>query len=157
MESLTIIGVGNRLRGDDAVGPMLIDELSARPDSHLELIDGGSDPLGVLEYLEDRQNVIIVDACQMGREPGDLVCFTPSEASMILVDEPLSLHGLGLAEALRMADSLHMLPEDLKIIGIEPYSIQFNGGLSEPVQKALKDAIKKVHDELHRVTELIES
>ncbi len=157
MNQLTVIGIGNRLRGDDAVGPLLIDKLSSQTNPGLELIDAGSDALGLLEYLEGHDKMIIVDACKMGKQPGELVCFDPTQASMILVDEPLSLHGLGLAEALRMAESLHMLPEDLKIIGIEPYSIQFNGELSAPVQQALKSAIDKVHEEFHRVTELIEA
>jgi len=150
--ALTVIGVGNRLRGDDAVGPLLIDALSASQADALELIDAGSDALGILEYFENRQEVIVVDACSMGRDPGCLVSFSPSQADLVLEEDPLSLHGLGLAEALRMAESLKMLPEHLKIIGIEPDSIQFNGTLSQPVQRALKIAIKTVQDEFHRVT-----
>ncbi len=152
MAALTVIGVGNRLRGDDAVGPLLIDALSMLPDSELELVDAGSDALGILEYFEDRRQVIIVDACSMGREPGGLVSFTPSQAELVLDQDPMSLHGLGLAEALRMGESLHMLPKDLKIIGIEPDSIQFNATLSQPVQRALTIAVKIVRDELERVT-----
>lgn len=156
MTALTVIGIGNRLRGDDAVGPLLIDELSMLADSQLELIDAGSDALGILEYLEGRRDVIIIDACRMGRKPGTLITFDTSQVDLILDGDPLSLHGLGLAESLRMAESLHMLPEDLKIIGIEPDSTQFNGKLSPPVQRALKTAIEKINDELHRVKELIE-
>ncbi len=154
---MTVIGVGNRLRSDDAVGPMLIDALSMLPNHDLELVDAGSDAIGILEYLENRQKVIIVDACSMGRKPGSLVCFAASEAHLILDQDPMSLHGLGLAEALQMGESLQMFPEDLKIIGIEPDSIQFNGKLSQPVQRALKMAVEKVHNELHLITEAVEN
>ena len=157
MAALTVIGIGNRLRGDDAVGPLLIDELSTLPDSQLELIDAGSDALGILEYLEGRQEVIIIDACRMGRKPGTLVTFDPTQADLILDGDPISLHGLGLAETLRMAESLRMFSGDLKIIGIEPDSTQFNGKLSQPVQRAMKTAIEKIHNELHQVRELIET
>jgi len=47
---------------------------------------------------------------------------------------------------------LHMLPTDLKIIGIEPDSIQFNGKLSSSVQEAMSLAIEKIHDELLQLT-----
>ena len=157
MAALTVIGVGSRLRGDDAIGPLLIDALSVLPDSQLELVDAGSDALSILEYLEGRDRVIIVDACCMGRDAGDLVEFAPSQIEMILHDDPLSLHGLGLAESLKMAASLYMLPPELKIIGIEPESIQFNGSLSVPVQKALKLAVEIVHDKLNRVIQLAQA
>lgn len=144
MPALTVIGVGNRLRGDDAVGPLLIDELARQDELDIELIDAGSDTLGVLEYLDGRDSVIIVDACQMGRDPGDVVMFDPEEASLVLDQEQLSLHGLGLAEALRMAESLEMLPQQLKIIGIQPLSIQLNGAISTPVKKGMIYAMDHV-------------
>ncbi len=152
MKVLTVIGVGNRLRGDDAVGPLLIDELSKLSDPRLELIDAGSDALGILEYLAGREQVLLVDACRMGKAPGSLVTFRPLERKLILDTDPLSLHGLGLAETLDMAESLHMLPTDLKIIGIEPDSIQFNGKLSSSVQAAMSLAIEKINDELFQLT-----
>ncbi len=157
MAALTVIGVGSRLRGDDAIGPMLIDSLSMLPDSQIELVDAGSDALGILEYLDGRDQVLIVDACSMGRKPGTLVEFDPSEIKAVLADDSLSLHGLGLAESIQMAESLQMLPKDLKIIGIEPESIQFNGELSAPVQGALKSAIEIIHDKLRRVSELADA
>ncbi|MCF6239417.1 MAG: hydrogenase maturation protease [Candidatus Marinimicrobia bacterium] len=152
MAALTVIGVGNRLRGDDAVGPLLIDALATLPDLDLELVDAGSDVLGILEYFEGRKHVLVVDACCMGKESGTLVSFDPAQAELILDKDPMSLHGLGLAEALGMADSLQMLPGNLKIIGIEPDSIQFNSTLSPPVQRALKLAIEKVQAEVQQLS-----
>lgn len=157
MAALTVIGVGNRLRGDDAIGPLLIDALSMLPESEIELVDAGSDALGLLEYFEGRDQVLIVDACRMGHKPGTLLEFEPSQIDMVIVDDPLSLHGLGLAETIKMAESLQILPDDLKIIGIEPDSIQFNGSLSTPVQRALESAIEIVHDKLKRDLKLAEA
>jgi hydrogenase maturation protease len=157
MARLTVIGVGSRLRGDDAIGPFLIDALSSISNSQLELVDAGSDALGILEYFQGRDHVIIVDACKMGREAGSIVEFDTHEIDFILGDEPLSLHGLGLAESLKMAGTLGMLPNNLKIIGIEPESIQFNGSLTAPVQKALEMAVEIVEDKLNRVSQLAEA
>ena len=145
------------MRGDDAIGPLLIDALSRLSHSQVELIDAGSDALGMLEYFQDREHVIVVDACQMGREAGSIVEFDPTQIDFVLKNDPISLHGLGLAESIKMADSLNMLPQDLKIIGIEPESIQFNGSLSVPVQKALKMAVEMVEDKLNRVIQLAEA
>ena len=157
MTALTVIGVGSRLRGDDAIGPLVIDALSQLTHSQVELVDAGSDSLGILEYFEGREHVILIDACQMGKEAGCIVEFDPTQIDLILKDDPISLHGLGLAESLKMADSLNMLPNDLKIIGIEPESIQFSGSLSAPVQRALKMAVEIVEDKLNRVSQLAEA
>jgi len=148
MSTLTVIGVGNRLRADDAVGPLLIDELSKLNMPDVELIDAGSDALGVLEYLEQREHVIIIDACSMGKGPGTVITFAPHEADMVLDQGQISLHGLGLAEALKMGEALKMLPKRLKIIGIEPLSIQLNGKISPPVLGAMKKAMDHVHREV---------
>lgn len=157
MAVLTVIGVGSRLRGDDAIGPLVIDALSRFSPSQVELVDAGSDSLGILEYFEGREHVIVVDACQMGKEAGYIVEFDPNQIDFVVKDDPISLHGLGLAESLKMAESLHMLPNDLKIIGIEPESTQFNGSLSAPVQRALKIAVEIVEDKLNRVSQLAEA
>lgn len=151
MALLTVIGVGNRLRGDDAVGPLVVDKLAALKHPQLELIDAGSDALGVIEYLADREKVLIVDACHMGKQSGSVVHFDPSDVGMVIDQDPQSLHGLGLSEALQMASSLEMLPDDLKIIGIEPDSIQFNSRLSQPVQMALEKIVEEVQNELQGV------
>jgi len=155
MTQLTVIGVGNRLRGDDALGPLIIDALANQADPRLELIDAGSDALGVLEYLEGREQVMLIDACRMGRIAGELVQFEPAEVNLILTDDPLSLHGLGLAETLQMATSLHLLPPILKIIGIQPETTQFNSQLSAPALQALDQAIQQVYTELRQIAESI--
>ncbi len=157
MASLTVIGVGNRLRGDDAIGPLLIDALSSQPDPRVELVDAGNDALGILEYFEGRDHVMVVDACRMGREAGCVVQIDPLQIDLVIKEDPISLHGLGLAESIKMAESLDMLPENLKIVGIEPESIQFNGSLSVPVQRALKMVIEIVEDKLNRVSQLAET
>ena len=157
MAALTVIGVGSRLRGDDAVGPLLIDALSQFSHFQVELVDAGSDALGILEYFQGREHVIVVDACHMGREAGCIVEFDPTQIDFILKENPISLHGLGLAESIKMAQCLHMLPQDLKIIGIEPESIQFNGSLSVPVHRALRMAVEIVEDKLYQLSQLAEA
>jgi len=157
MAVLTVIGIGSRLRGDDAIGPLLIDALAEQADPSMELVDAGSDALGILEYFQEREHVLIVDACSMGRTPGSVVTIDPSQIHMVLKEDPVSLHGLGLAEAISMGESLQMLPGDLKIIGIEPESFQFNGSLSAPVKRALKMAVRIVQDELDRIKIPIEA
>ncbi len=148
MSAYTVIGVGNRLRADDAIGPLLIDELKKQDLKEVELVDAGMDALGILEFLENRDKVLIIDACRMGRSPGDLVLFMANEAEVMMEPDQISLHGLGLAEALKMAGSLEMLPRALKIIGIEPLSVELNGEISKPVKEAMTLAMDLILKEV---------
>src|SRR5574342_1091615 len=55
-----ILGVGNRLRGDDAVGPLLVEHLQGKVD--IPLIDAGEVPenyLGPIEESGADMNIIV--------------------------------------------------------------------------------------------------
>ena len=63
-----IIGVGSPLAGDDAVGLAVVEALRARSDipPDVDIIDGGTDGLGLVPVLERYARVIVVDAVLMG-------------------------------------------------------------------------------------------
>ena len=75
VKRFVVCGIGNRLRSDDAVGPMVIERLRAKrfPETVL-LVDCGSTPEGfsrkITEFEPD--TVIIVDAVEMDRMAGDI-------------------------------------------------------------------------------------
>lgn len=148
MNPLTVIGIGNRLRGDDAAGPMVIDGLMELNESQVELIDAGSDAIGILEYLEDRPRVWIIDACSMAKTPGELVKFKPSQVNMVVQEDAQNLHGLGLSASLKMAGDLDMLPDELMIFGIQPESVEFNTGVSPAVRETINQVVKEIHAEI---------
>jgi coenzyme F420-reducing hydrogenase delta subunit len=50
-----------------------------------------------------------------------------------------------------MAGSLKLLPEELKIYGIEPDSIQFEEQLSPAMAEALESVVAEVQNELQKV------
>ncbi|MEZ5408299.1 MAG: hydrogenase maturation protease [Acidimicrobiales bacterium] len=69
---LVVIGCGSLLRGDDAVGPVLIRHLwdtGAIPDG-VVLVDGGTAGMDVAFKMRGAQRVILVDAAATGAEPG---------------------------------------------------------------------------------------
>jgi len=66
-----VIGCGNILRGDDAVGPVLIRHLHTQgvPDG-VRLVDGGTSGMDVAFGMRGAARVVIVDAARTGAEPG---------------------------------------------------------------------------------------
>jgi len=99
--------------------------------------------------MEDYQRVIVVDAADMGHPPGRVVRFTPSEAQLKTAEAPLSLHQIGLGEALALADALEVAPAELVIIGVQPHRVEMGAGLSSEVEGAIPQIIRIILDELN--------
>ena len=74
MKPLPVIGLGNTLTGDDGVGCMVAGRLAVDPrlPGDAEVICGGADLLRLIEQVEGRRRVIVVDAVQDGGEPGSV-------------------------------------------------------------------------------------
>ena len=149
MRRTLILGLGNPLLGDEGIGVWVVEELKELDlPAGVELADGGTAGLGLIGLMEGYQRVIIVDAADMGRPPGHVVRFTPSEVQFKTAEAPLSLHQIGLGEALVVAEALEMAPAELIIIGIQPGRIEAGVGLSPEVEGAIPQAIRIVLDEL---------
>ncbi|HUW34371.1 MAG TPA: hydrogenase maturation protease [Planctomycetota bacterium] len=144
MARVHIIGVGNEIAGDDAVGPAVITALRQRDlTGDVELISVGADALGVIEYLQDDCDAIIVDAAHMGQVPGSVLIFPASRAKMTIVSDAFSLHGIGLSYALKIAEQLGLAAR-VTIVGIEPESIEPGHGMTAAVAAAVPAAVEAV-------------
>lgn len=140
-----ILGLGNVLRGDDGVGPRVVEELSRRRlPQGVTARDGGTGGLDLLRVLEGWERVVIVDAADVEREPGEFVRFTPDQVRLAETSDPISLHHAGLAEALRLALALeHPLPP-MVVFGVQPEVIGWERGLSCAVEAALPALVEAV-------------
>ena len=66
--SSLIIGLGNPLRGDDGVGVRVVQALAERAlPAGVEVVDGGTQGLGLVSLLEGQKRVILVDAADVGK------------------------------------------------------------------------------------------
>lgn len=116
---------------------------------HVEIIDGGTPGLETVLLLQGYKRVIIVDAADMGLQPGQWRRFTPDTAELKSSENKLqgTLHAAGLAEALVLAGALDVLPPTLIIYGIQPKSLDWYQDLTEPLKAALPDLINSIVEE----------
>jgi hydrogenase maturation protease len=149
--SILILGLGNPLRGDDGIGPRVIEALNRRElPAGVTALDAGTGGLGLLQVLEGWERAIIVDAADVGREPGQFARFTPDEARFVGSQDATSLHNAGLAEALALAGALGQPLPELVIFGVQPEKIGWGDGLSPAVETALPDLVDAVLDEINK-------
>jgi hydrogenase maturation protease len=144
MEDTLILGVGNPLLGDDAVGVLAVQWLQARDDlpPGVAVIDGGTEGIGLIPVWERYRRVILVDAIPMDQPPGTVRRFTWDAVRPRGAEHPLSLHQSDLTGALVLAEALGSLPAELVIYGVQPQHMEWDQPLSAAVERALPDLVE---------------
>lgn len=146
---IRIIGVGNPLMGDDGIGIAAAELLDALPlPAGVEVIDGGTGGLTLLDLMDGAEKVVLIDAVETGGAPGSMVRFSPSEVAMEGGGPGLSLHEAGLEEVLALGREMDLLPPQIVIYGIEPASVERRLGLSPEVADALDSLVEAILAEL---------
>lgn len=142
-----ILGVGNLLLSDEAVGVRLVEGLEREYcfAPGIELLDGGTAGMELLEAMASRDHIILADAVRSGNPPGTVVTLCDEEIPT-LFGRKISPHQLGLADVL---SALHMTgesPRRLTLIGVEPLSLEPRIGLTPVVAAAMEEARGRILD-----------
>ncbi len=142
---LKVIAVGNDLYGDDGIGNAVLHELAQMPEmSRIELVDGATDALGLIDHFLGADHVIIVDAAHMGEKPGTVKVFSREEVKLQIKMDHLSVHGISLAETFDIAQAVDSLPKKITIIGIEPKNIGISQNLSDVVKNSIPEVVSNI-------------
>ena len=133
-----VIGIGNRLKGDDAAGPELIDRIAGR--SRFHCLDTGVAPENYLEKIVRIRpdTILLVDAMDFGGEAGACRLFAADQVT----GGKLSSHALSL----RMTcDYLQQrISTRIFILGIQPAQVKMN----QPLSAAVRAGVEKLAAEL---------
>lgn len=147
--TITILGIGNILMQDEGVGVHVVNAFQKRysvPDS-VEIVDGGSAGLDLLEYFEGRDKVLIVDAVDFGREPG-YIDTLENEAIPARFGTKMSMHHLGLLEVISVTKLMGALPKELCLIGIQPKTIELGLDMTPEIWDNVDVLIERLVDKL---------
>lgn len=104
-----ILGIGNLLMGDEAVGVRAIEWLQKEEwPAHVTVVDGGTGGFHLMEYLREYSPIIMIDATMDGEPPGTVAVIRPKYAS----DFPrvLTAHDIGLRDLVETSALLGPLP-----------------------------------------------
>ncbi len=144
-----ILGLGNPMWGDDGIGPAVIRALQDEDLSpEVEIWDGGTAGLGLLEAIAERERVLVVDAAEMDQPAGTVVCLGPQDLTRGSGPQPLSPHQLGLAQVLALAGRLNVAPKQVKIWAVQPGYLGWSQNLSPAVQERLPAIIAAIQAEI---------
>jgi len=135
------------IQTDDGIGVHVIDIMKKHPlPGHVELFDGGTLGYDLLQIIEGRKKVIVVDAVKGQQPPGTLYRFSPGDVPH--QNHFDSLHQLGIIEAIRLAGLQDKAPEDTVIIGVEPEIIDWGLTPTDTVKMKIPRIMELVKEEI---------
>ena len=131
-----LLGLGNLMRTDDAVGMLTLHTLAESNllPPEVRVIEGGTLGLDLLESLRGISHLLVLDAVDTGAAPGTLRRFEGQAVDDLPVSK--SVHLLGFSDlmgALRLIDAA---PEEVVLLGVQPASTDWGTVLTPEVEPA---------------------
>ncbi|MBN1973157.1 MAG: hydrogenase 3 maturation endopeptidase HyCI [Sedimentisphaerales bacterium] len=127
-----ILGVGNVLKGDDALGPLVCERLKPEKVS-AEVIDAATVPENYIQTIIKKapQNLLIIDAIDFAAKPGTIKIFEAEKLNSFAI----STHTLSP----RIFINLICQSIKLKVyfLGIQPAQTHLGSPISQRVQKSI--------------------
>lgn len=152
--SVLIMGIGNVLWADEGFGVRCIEHLAqnwALPDD-VKLLDGGTQGLYLLPFLEEASTLIVFDAIDYGLEPGTLKIVEGDDVPRFMGAKKMSLHQTGFQDVIATAQLMGYCPQQLLLIGCQPEELEdYGGGLRDVVSRQIEPA---VHVALTRLAQM---
>lgn len=145
MARVLVLGIGNRFRSDDGVGPVVADRLRALGIPAEERSGEGAD---LIDAWQGHDVVVVVDACQSAAAPGTVMRIDAAAQPLPAGLFRYSSHLFGLAEAVETARALGRLPPRLTVFGIEGVAFGFGDTLSPAVGAAVEEVVRRVAAEV---------
>jgi len=140
-----VIGLGQRFRSDDGVGPFVLDEIRPHLSGHAELRVCASDAADLLDMWDNQPVVYLIDALSSTSGTVGEIIRIDGLTSKIPVELGVSSsHALGLAEAIELGRTLKRLPQRLFIFGIVGAKFDLGNQLSPLVERAAKVVINEL-------------
>jgi len=147
MSGTLVLGIGNRLGGDDAAGTCVVDMLNpalsalsagrhrakALLTTEIIAIDAGTAPESYTSVIRQHRPdlLILVDAADMGLPPGALRTITPEKISIL----SFSTHHMPLSMFIAYVKEFC---GKILLVGVQPERIETGKGISRAVRKSVR-------------------
>lgn len=146
-----IIGCGNLLRGDDAVGPEVVRRLTdCRLPDGVACVDAATAGIDVVLLMRAVPHVIVVDACRSGSATGTIIEVSGAEVERMSRPSGISIHAIRWDHALafarwRLAEAY---PARVTVLLIEGGRFEPGEPLSPAVEAAVEEVCGRIRADL---------
>ncbi|WP_444452417.1 HyaD/HybD family hydrogenase maturation endopeptidase [Rhodobacter capsulatus] len=151
-ERVLVLGIGNVLWADEGFGVRCVERMAethALP-ANVRLLDGGTQGLYLLPFLEEADALIVFDAVDFGFAPGTLVTMRDEDVPAFMGAKKMSLHQTGFQDVIATAQLMGYCPRRMTLIGCQPVELEDYGGslrpaVAEQVDHAILEAVRELH------------
>jgi hydrogenase maturation protease len=154
---ILIIGVGNPYRRDDGAGHVAASRIAELGLASVRVLEVSGEGTSLMDFWEDTDCVILIDAVSSGAAPGTIHRLDASEQEIPSDFFHYSTHAFSVAEAVEMARTLGQLPPQVVIYGIEGSDFGAGEGLTERVSRAVEEVVESIRQELECLIERFDS
>ncbi|MEM9250242.1 MAG: HyaD/HybD family hydrogenase maturation endopeptidase [Pseudomonadota bacterium] len=144
-DRVLILGIGNVLWADEGFGVRCVEHLAATRafGTNVKLLDGGTQGLYLLPFLEEADILVVFDAVDYGLAPGTMKIVEGDEVPRFMGAKKMSLHQTGFQDVISTAELMGYCPETLLLIGCQPEELEdYGGGLRKIVASRIPEAVE---------------
>lgn len=145
-----VLGIGNVLWADEGFGVRAVEVLHEAYECPpgVELVDGGTQGLYLLDYVCSARRLIVFDAIDYGLPAGSLKVLRDADIPAWSAVK-MSLHQTNFQEVLSLAQLKGRVPERMTLIGVQPEDLSdFGGSMRASVRGRVPEAVALAAQEL---------
>lgn len=138
--NILVLGIGNTLLSDEAVGVVAMRALQQDWGERegVEFLDGGTLSFTLAVPIGECDALLVIDAARFGEPPGTVRCFEGEAMDRFLGENRKgSVHEVGLVDLMAIARLGGHWPTCRALIGIEPAKVDWGEALTPAVAEAL--------------------
>jgi hydrogenase maturation protease len=153
VERISVLGLGNVLMADDALGPYAVRVLESEYELSpiVTVQDIGTPGLDLVPYFDGADALILIDTVRSEGKPGELRLYR-RQAILAHAPQPrVSPHDPGLKETLLALDFAGAGPQEVLLVGVIPESTSQGVGMSAAVRQSVPSVLRAVVEELDRL------
>jgi hydrogenase maturation protease len=134
-----VLGIGNTLLADEGTGIHMLDYLRRHYPQLADItcLDGGTLSFTLAPYIEEADQLIVIDAAELDAPPGTVAVFCGQDMDCFAGKTKRSVHEVSLGDLLAIAHLTDTLPENRALIAVQPRDVDWGPCLSNPVKQAL--------------------
>jgi hydrogenase 3 maturation protease len=138
-KKIAILGIGNEIKGDDAIGPIIAQKTSQLFDKNenIAVFDGGTVPENYTGLIrnENPTHIILVDAVDMKKEPGYIRIVKKEE----IANYNISTHAMPISFLIKYMETT--VDAQIILVGIQPKSMELTEDVSKEVEKSIEKVV----------------
>ncbi|MFZ1080311.1 MAG: hydrogenase maturation protease [Candidatus Kryptoniota bacterium] len=148
---ITIVGIGNRFRGDDAVGLLMVKSLSGKVGPEIKTVELEGDQTCLLKLMQTTDAMIIVDAVQSSAPAGTMFRIDASSEPLPQDFHAFTTHSIDSVQAIELARAMNRLPKKVIVYGITGKDYSYSEKLSPQMEESIEIVRRNILGEIDHI------